>query len=94
MISQIEKGNAMPSFEIISKLAERLNCSITFLLEEVASETVSPPPSIPTQLVRAEQYLESNLLNEFLNIIKSIEITEEEADLKAQLNNKSKRTKK
>ncbi|MGV6936788.1 helix-turn-helix domain-containing protein [Paenibacillus sp. CMM36] len=30
MISQIEKGNAMPSFEIISKLAERLNCSITF----------------------------------------------------------------
>jgi hypothetical protein len=45
-------------------------------------------------LVRAEQYLESNLLNEFLNIIKSIEITEEEADLKAQLNNKSKRTKK
>ncbi|MHB0864922.1 hypothetical protein ACYCS5_27690 [Paenibacillus sp. SEL3] len=74
----------MPSFEIISKLAERLNCSITFLLEEVASETVSPPPSIPTQLVRAEQYLESNLLNEFLNIIKSIEITEEDANLKAK----------
>lgn len=54
----------MLSFEIISKLAERLNCSITFLLEEEAPETVSPPPSIPAQLVRAEQYLESNLLNE------------------------------
>ncbi|WP_367995866.1 helix-turn-helix domain-containing protein [Paenibacillus sp. A3M_27_13] len=27
-ISQIEKGNAMPSFESISKLTERLNCFI------------------------------------------------------------------
>ncbi len=83
-ISQIEKGNAMPSFEIISKLAERLNCSITFLLEEEVPEAVSLPPSAPAQLVRAEQYLENNLLNEFLNIIKSIEITEEETDLKAK----------
>ncbi|WP_416145674.1 helix-turn-helix domain-containing protein [Paenibacillus polymyxa] len=59
MISQIEKGNAMLSFEIISKLAERLNCSITFLLEEEAPETVSPPPSIPAQLVRANNILKA-----------------------------------
>lgn len=83
-ISQIEKGNASPSFDILSKLAERLKCSVSSLLSD-SKETVDEFTTISAQLYQAEWCLDHTMYKEFLTIMEAFEASPLEPSTKCKL---------